>query len=58
MKKNCVNCDEIKEVHEICAECMKKIVNENNDTIKFAVYLTGHDEQTIIQMYGDWKKNN
>jgi len=28
-----------------------------NDTIDFAVYLTGHDVDTIQQMYNDWKKN-
>ena len=27
-----------------------------NDTIDFAVYLTGHDSDTIQQMYKDWKK--
>ena len=26
----------------------------NQETIDFAVYLTGHDEDTIIQMYNDW----
>jgi len=29
-----------------------------DDTIGFAVYLTGHDIDTIQQMYNDWKKNN
>lgn len=24
--------------------------------IDFAVYLTGHDEETIQQMYNDWRK--
>ena len=28
-----------------------------NDTIDFAVYLTGHDKDTIQQMYNDWVKN-
>jgi len=28
-----------------------------NDTIDFAVYLTGHDKATIQQMYNDWVKN-
>jgi hypothetical protein len=27
-----------------------------NETIDFAVYLTGHDKETIEQMYKDWKK--
>jgi len=27
-----------------------------NDTIDFAVYLTGHDKDTIQQMYNDWVK--
>jgi hypothetical protein len=27
------------------------------ETIDFAVYLTGHDEETILQMYNDWVKN-
>jgi hypothetical protein len=26
-----------------------------DESIEFAVYLTGHDEETIIQMYYDWK---
>ena len=28
----------------------------SDDTIQFAIYLTGHDEATIRQMYDDWKK--
>lgn len=28
-----------------------------DDTIDFAVYLTGHDKDTINQMYNDWIKN-
>ena len=27
----------------------------NKETIDFAVFLTGHDEETIEQMYRDWK---
>ena len=27
------------------------------EVIDFAVYLTGHDKETIIQMYKDWLKN-
>jgi len=27
-----------------------------NELILFAMYLTGHDEETIKQMYNDWKK--
>ena len=27
-----------------------------DDTIDFAVYLTGHDKDTIQQMYNDWKR--
>ena len=27
----------------------------NNELINFAVYLTGHDEETILQMYSDRK---
>lgn len=27
-----------------------------NHLIEFAVYLTGHDRETIEQMYKDWKK--
>ena len=30
---------------------------DDSDIIPFAVYLTGHDETTIIQMYHDWKQN-
>lgn len=29
---------------------------DNNDLINFAIYLTGHDKETIEQMYKDWKK--
>lgn len=25
-----------------------------SEIIDFAAYLTGHDEETIIQMYNDW----
>ena len=31
------------------------IRTDSSDIIPFAVYLTGHDETTIIQMYHDWK---
>lgn len=27
-----------------------------NETLDFAVYLTGHDKATIEQMYDDWKR--
>jgi len=27
-----------------------------SETIDFAIYLTGHDEETIKQMYDDWKR--
>jgi len=33
------------------------ITTDSSDIIPFAVYLTGHDETTIIQMYHDWKQN-
>ena len=26
----------------------------NKELIDFAIYLTGHDEDTIRQMYADW----
>lgn len=29
---------------------------EQSDSIAFAVYLTGHDEETIKQMKKDWEK--
>jgi hypothetical protein len=29
-----------------------------NELIEFAVYLTGHDEDTINHMYTDWKPKN
>lgn len=29
-----------------------------DDTIAFAVYLTGHSVDDIQQMYNDWKRNN
>ena len=29
----------------------------NQETIDFAVYLTGHNEETIRQMYNDYIKN-
>lgn len=28
----------------------------NEETILFAMWLTGHDRETIIQMYNDWKR--
>jgi hypothetical protein len=27
------------------------------ETIEFAIYLTGHDKETIEQMYNDWLKS-
>jgi hypothetical protein len=27
------------------------------ETINFATWLTGHDEEVIVQMYNDWKKS-
>ena len=30
----------------------------NKETIDFAVFLTGHDEETIRQMYRDWSNKN
>ena len=35
---------------------INKTKTMNEEIIKFAMYLTGHDEETIIQMYNDWKK--
>jgi hypothetical protein len=29
-------------------------VSDSGDIFAFAVYLTGHDEDTIKQMYRDW----
>ena len=28
----------------------------NEQLIEFAMYLTGHDRETIIQMFNDWNK--
>lgn len=28
-----------------------------NEIIDFAIYLTGHDKETIEQMYNDWINN-
>ena len=28
----------------------------NEDLIQFAMFLTGHDRETIEQMYNDWNK--
>ena len=28
----------------------------NEDLIQFAMFLTGHDRETIEQMYKDWAK--
>lgn len=28
-----------------------------NETIKFASWITGHDEETIKQMYRDWQSS-
>jgi hypothetical protein len=28
----CVNCDEMKETHNICSDCLTKIINENKQT--------------------------
>lgn len=29
-----------------------------HDTIDFGIWLTGHDEETIKQMFYDWNKRN
>jgi hypothetical protein len=29
-----------------------------NELIEFAAYLTGHDKETIEQMFADWSKKN
>ena len=29
----------------------------NEQLIQFAMYLTGHDRETIIQMFNDWIKS-
>ena len=29
----------------------------DNELISFAIYLTGHNEETILQMYSDWKQS-
>lgn len=29
----------------------------NDEMLKFAMWLTGHDEETIRQLYRDWKKH-
>ena len=35
---------------------MNEYAKISNETIDFAVYLTGHDKETIEQMYNDWKR--
>jgi ferritin-like metal-binding protein YciE len=34
----------------------KREKHSQSDLIKFGSYLTGHDEETIEQMYNDWKR--
>jgi len=35
-------------------QSQQPIVSGSGDLIQFAMYLTGHDEDTIKQMYRDW----
>ncbi|MFH2029675.1 MAG: hypothetical protein ABIJ40_03495 [Bacteroidota bacterium] len=39
---------------EVIYELMDMV--ERADHIEFAIYLTGHDRETIEQMYRDWKR--
>ena len=36
---------------------LESLEKEYNETIDFAVFLTGNDRQTIIQQYYDWKES-
>ena len=37
---------------------IKEFVSENNvkDIIRFGMFLTGHDKDTIEQIHNDWKR--
>ena len=42
-----------------CMEVAQQQINQSISTssiIKFGAYLTGHDTETIEQMYNDWEK--
>lgn len=43
-------------IEHLCPARADVISTNKNDTIQFAMYLTGHDEATIRQMYDDWKR--
>lgn len=34
----------------------EQLKTQSPETIDFAVYLSGHNEDTVKQMYDDWKK--
>ena len=36
---------------------LESLEKEYNETIDFAVFLTGHDKRTIIQQYYTWKES-
>ena len=42
--------------HDMCNFAQDYYNEANPDTIPFTVYLTGHDEETIKQMYNDFKR--
>jgi hypothetical protein len=55
------NCTLPKCVVKSSAACanggVDKTVSAGNETIDFAMYLTGHDEATITQMKLDWERS-
>ena len=59
IKKPHVNAEEIthKEYEEI-KEYMKPLFfhDDNNVNIDFAMWLTGYDKKTIMQLFDDWNK--
>jgi hypothetical protein len=38
-------------------ERLKSIIDLEPNTLEFACHITGHNEETIIQMYDDWLKS-
>jgi len=69
MKTTCSKCGKPVRGIFYCDNCadnpydvIAKITQQNKELkgkhIDFAVYLTGHDQETIEQMYNDWNKHN
>jgi ribosomal protein L32 len=45
----CVNCDEVKETHQICMDCVGKLIKENQENLYTEEQMVGFAEWIINQ---------